>query len=87
MRIKRSGLVNLFKIGANRAGPDLRSAVVDIVESSMGIVHGPDMNTLPPPPPPWGFWKTVIFGHIVMWLFNICFFALKILGHKKILGH
>ena len=49
MRIKRSGLVNLFKIGANRAGPDLRSAVVDIVESSMGIVHGPDMNTLPPP--------------------------------------
>ena len=43
------------------------------------ILHGPDMKTLPPP---WGFLKTVIFGHKVIWLFNICLFALKILGHK-----
>ena len=40
-----------------------------------------------PPPLPWGFLKTVIFGHHAIWLFNICLFALKILGHKKILGH
>ena len=34
------------------------------------------------PPPPGDFWRQ-IFGHHVIWLFNICLFALKILGHKK----
>ena len=27
------------------------------------VVHGPDMKTFPPP---WGFLKTVIFGHHVI---------------------
>ena len=44
----------------------LITPITDITNISMGnIVHGPDMKTLSPPPP-WGFLKTVIFGHHVI---------------------
>ena len=36
----------------------------DIIFDTAVLVHGPDMKTSPPPP--WGFLKTVLFGHHVI---------------------
>ena len=43
-----------------------------------------------PSPPPFseaGYFKTILFGHLIIHLFYICLFALKILGLEKITGH
>ena len=44
-------------------------------------------KTLSTPPPGWDFLRQNFFRHIIVYLFYICLFALKILGLEKITGH
>ena len=55
---------------------------------SATCIWKPDMGTLPTRPlPRAGFFKTYIFRHLIIYLFNICLLGLKILGQEKILSH
>ena len=47
---------------AETTNGELKKMMLDLKKRPT-VIHGPDMKTLPPP---WGFLKTVIFGHHVI---------------------
>ena len=47
----------------------------------------PEMKHLLPPPHGRDAFRTIIFRHLSIYLFNICYFELKILGQEQLMGH